>query len=107
MDYLGRLVAVLRTLIVASLMAGGATRPALTQTDREEADWIATRADGSTPRLRTVPERYPLGRHASEAFVAVARMSVQPDWTPAPDEPGPPSAGHSIATAGRQVADVY
>ena len=104
MDRLGRLVTALRTLLLASLAIGThVPGPGLAQEDRDESDWVAARADGSRRAFERYLQRYPLGRHASEAFIAIARMSVEPGWTPAPGESVLPEAGRTVAAPN----DVY
>lgn len=103
MDRLGRLLTALRTVLLASLATGASSGGALAQVDRDESDWLAARADGSRRAFERYLQRYPLGRHASEAFVVIARMSVEPGWTPAPGEPVLPEPTRGVET----VAEVY
>lgn len=104
MERLGRLVTALRALLVASV-AGGAGGALLqpgsagAQTNRDEADWLAARADGSQRAFERYLQRHPVGRHASEAFVVVARMSAEAGWRPDPGGPTlpEPAAGPALA----------
>ena len=105
MDRLGRLVIALRTLLLATLASTHVSGPALAQTDRDESDWLAARADGSRRAFERYLQRHPLGRYAGEAFIAVARMSVEPGWTPGPGKWVLPEASRSTAAAGGN--DVY
>jgi hypothetical protein len=114
MDRFGRLLAALRAVLLASagaaaghVAAGGAGEAVAQQSDRDEADWLAARADGSRRAFERYLQLHPLGRHAGEAFTIIARMSVETGWTPVPGEPildG--SSGRGGAETVR-VTDVY
>ena len=60
--------ATLRALLIASI----AGSPALSQqsgfADQEEADWTQARREGTADAFQRYLERYPVGRHAAEAF---------------------------------------
>ena len=112
MDRFGRLLAALRAILLASTAAAGGHVAAgggaavAQETDRDEADWLAARADGSRRAFERYLQRHPLGRHAGEAFTIVARMSVETGWTPVPGEPildGPSGRGGGATP----VTDVY
>ena len=108
MDRFGRLITALRTVLLATLATGHVSGPALAQADRDEGDWLAARADGSRRAFERYLQRHPIGRHASEAFIVIARMSVEPGWTPEPGEPVLPSSqtDESRSTVA-QAGDVY
>jgi hypothetical protein len=94
MERVGQFLPVLRALLLASLAGGAAAGPAGAQAEREEADWLAARADGSHRAYERYLQRHPLGGHAGEAFAVISRMAVDPGWSPDPAVAGPePSAG--------------
>ena len=110
MDRLGRLLTTLRALLLASVAGGAAgalpSGPVAAQTSRDEADWLAARADGSQRAFERYLQRHPLGRHASEAFVTVARMSAESGWRP--DPAGSPASPEPAAgPAAADPGDIY
>ncbi|EWY35837.1 hypothetical protein N825_34050 [Skermanella stibiiresistens SB22] len=104
MDSLGRFVAYFRAILLGTI-ATGAVGTVRAQTGSDELDWQAARAAGSIAAFEQYLQHHPLGRHASEAFIFVARMSVSPDWTPSTDEPALSPA--SRPGQSNDVADVY
>jgi hypothetical protein len=110
MDRLGRLVTALRALLLASVAGGAAgslpAGPATAQTNRDEADWLAARAEGSQRAFERYLQRHPLGRHASEAFVTVARMSAETGWRPDPGGAAQPEPAAG-PTAAADPSEVY
>ncbi len=104
MDRLGRLLTTLRAMLLASVASGAAgalpSGPVAAQTSRDEADWLAARADGSQRAFERYLQRHPLGRHASEAFVTVARMSAEAGWRPDPGGAATPEPAAGPAAAG-------
>lgn len=97
----GHLLTALRTLMLTSVAAGVAAPAALAQADRDEADWQAARAEGTSRAFQRYLERNPLGRHAGEAFVLISRLSVAEEWEIAPDliRPAGTGAGSLIGVA--------
>jgi hypothetical protein len=89
MDRVGQFFRIVRTLLLASLAGGVAAGPARAQSEGEEADWLATQADGSQRAYELYLQRHPLSAHAGEAFAVISRMTVDPTWAPIPFGGGP------------------
>lgn len=89
----GHVVTALRTLLLATVSVGVATPGAVAQADRDEADWQAARAEGTSRAFQRYLERNPLGRHAGEAFVLISRLSVAEEWGISPDVIRPAGTG--------------
>jgi len=68
MKLLVKLYATFRALLIASLASSGAASQESGFADQEEAEWIQIRQEGTPEAFQRYLERYPLGRHASEAF---------------------------------------
>lgn len=95
MGRLRRPAIVLPGLVLAALVALSQPMPAMAQTEADESDWLAARADGSRRAFERYLQLHPLGQHATEAFIAIARMSVEPGWTPPTNAPMLPEPGQT------------
>ena len=112
MERLGRLMTALRALLMATAAGAGAagalpSGPAAAQANRDEADWLAARADGSQRAFERYLQRNPLGRHAGEAFVIVARMAAEAGWRPDPGGSALPDPATARPGAATDPSEVY
>jgi len=68
MKLLVKFYATVRALLIASIAGNAAYSQESGFADQEEADWARARSEGTAEAFQRYLERYPVGRHAAEAF---------------------------------------
>ena len=68
MKLMVKIYATLRALLIASIAGNAAFSQESGVADQEEADWAQARREGTAEAFQRYLERYPVGRHAAEAF---------------------------------------
>ena len=68
MKLVAKLYASLWALLIASFAGNTAFSQGSGFADQEEADWAQARREGTADAFQRYLERYPVGRHAAEAF---------------------------------------
>lgn len=76
MDFLKSVLFGARALLITTFAAGAPGVQAQSVGDQEDADWSAALNEGTPAAFQRYLERYPTGRHASEAFACTIEADM-------------------------------